>query len=581
MEIRIYYECYEQAQNFLPLRKISIDYSITFIEKKSQRIVNKGGFSNKYSDNCNKILSRKNPDLLITIIKDNIEIPIFVVEFSTAAYTKDHELQRADNIVTCHDSNCFFVKVSPSQKISMKAGKAHGGDTKFSHIEPYAIFLQKKSDLAFHIDWSVDPNDRSKLIKDSKYLSIPKPSLLWERIFINTILYINQISSIDRDWREKCIRDFNDPSILDWISRLKSYEIAEDPKQFKSTRTKWIKNCEVFNKDYLEIKFRMGHAMDPSRGMMTYYSFLHLSQNEVMSKLKIDPSSRGWYDRTSKENQIENLLKKNLIKKEDALKCFLWGLNFPHENEILNIFKESDTNIIDLQDYIKTHFNILNNSIKTLARYSFATKLECEDFNLFITYGEHDSDLENNYKTDIQITKLALSRKLTEDLITFSLIHKTSFFKEKKIISVSYPGAQADTVILPEKSLGRKQIRPTIDIIAYDNENIYLCEVKDNLKKINSDKEKLEKFYDESSYKLATRDLIDKYHKGKKKINLCLAFVSPNFEKLNTWMNSTDLSKIDSLCVFIEETQEFILFNKEEKKIEPFEFPKTIVPEKF
>ena len=34
MEIRVYYECYEQATNFIPLKSISEEHSIKYIQKK-------------------------------------------------------------------------------------------------------------------------------------------------------------------------------------------------------------------------------------------------------------------------------------------------------------------------------------------------------------------------------------------------------------------------------------------------------------------------------------------------------------------------------------------------------------------
>ena len=258
---------------------------------------------------------------------------------------------------------------------------------------------------------------------------MPNPSSLWEKIFTEVITFLDHELNIDKDWRLRCIRKFKDPSIVDWVSKLKHHEISEDVKLFNSSRTKWIANCEIFDRDYLEIKFRMGHAMDPSRGMMTYYSFFHLCREKVLSKFVIDPSQKSWYASTSNEEKISNLLKeKKYISKEEAFKCFLWGLNFPNKDELLNIFNQSDDEHIDLESFIKTKYNSLNISIRTLVKYSFATKLECKGFNLYIKYGDNYSD---EYQTNLQITDLTTSQKLNEDLKPFSVIHNTSFFKGK------------------------------------------------------------------------------------------------------------------------------------------------------
>ena len=52
----------------------------------------------------------------------------------------------------------------------------------------------------------------------------------------------------------------------------------------------------------------MGHAMDPSRGMMTYYSFFHLSRDSVLSKFKMDLNKKTWYASVSQEKNITNLI---------------------------------------------------------------------------------------------------------------------------------------------------------------------------------------------------------------------------------------------------------------------------------
>ena len=105
--------------------------------------------------------------------------------------------------------------------------------------------------------------------------------------------------------------------------------------------------------------------------------------------------------------------------------------------------------------------------------------------------------------------------------------------------------------------------------------------MKDSINKINSDKNKLEKFYDDLSYQIATKRLIKTFDKGEKKIKLCLVFVCQSKEKLNTWINATNLSKIDFLCVFIEDTQQFLEITKEKKEIEKFKFPKSLVTDRF
>lgn len=559
MELRIYYECYEQATQFVPIGNLPEEYKITYIRKSGQR-KNQAGYSRKYSNECNKILSIKDPDLLISCIKDNIESPIFVVEFSTAVFTKDHELQRADNLVVCNKANCFFVKVSPTKKTSVKAGSNFGGDTKFSYLEPYALLFQKKSDLAFHINWEVDSEDLSMLEKNSKYMSIPKNLGLWENLFLQVIKYLEPLEKLDFDWKTCCFEQLTDFETKLWKSELSKHQIRENPKEFKSSRTKWVKDCNLFKKSYLEINFRMGHAMDPSRGMMTYYSFFHLSRDSVLSKFKMDLTKKTWYASTSQEKNITNLINQSeSFSKEDALNCFILGLNLPNGNELLRLIKTENSEVIDISDYIKNNYKLLNNSIKTLMRFSFATKLEHENFNIYIVYGPL---YEDDHKTGIDITEIQKTNYLSEDIISYAFIHNTNFFDDKILSAVSYPGAQSDIMILPDPELGKAQRRIAIDIIAHDENYLYLCEVKDQISKIKSDKLKLEKFIKDEKFSNAVKEFTKRYKLGNKEIKLCLSFAVNTSEKFFLWINNTDLENIDFICAFIAEEEKHIIWTE-------------------
>jgi Holliday junction resolvase-like predicted endonuclease len=561
VEVRIYYECYEQATQFVPVIDLPEQYKITYIRKAGQR-KKQTGYSRKYSNECNKILSIKDPDLLISCIKNNIEFPIFVVEFSTAVFTKDHELQRADNLVACNKANCFFVKVSPTKKISVTAGKNFGGDIKFSYLEPYALLLQKKNDLAFHINWEVDSEDASMLKKDPKYMSIPDNLGSWKNIFLTVTKYLGSLEKLDFDWKHSYIEQLTDLEINSWKSDLSKHQIRENPKEFKSSRTKWVKDCNLFRKSYLEINFRMGHAMDPSRGMMTYYSFFHLSRDSVLSKFKIDLNKKTWYASTSQEKNITNLINQSeSFSKEDALNCFILGLNLPNGNELLRLIKTKNSEVIDISNYIKNNYKLLNNSIKTLMRFSFGTKLEHENFNIYIVYGPL---YEDDHKTGVDITEIQKTNHLSEDIISYAFIHNTNFFDDKILSAVSYPGAQSDIMILPDPELGKAQRRIAIDIIAYDDNYLYLCEVKDQISKIKSDKLKLEKFIKDEKFSNAAKKFTKRYRLGNKELKLCLSFAVNTSEKFFEWINNTDLENIDSICAFLTDERKHIIWNKGE-----------------
>ena len=127
---------------------------------------------------------------------------------------------------------------------------------------------------------------------------------------------------------------------------------------------------------------------------------------------------------------------------------------------------------------------------------------------------------------------------------------------------MSYPGAQSDIMILPDPELGKAQRRIAIDIIAYDDNYLYLCEVKDQISKIKSDKSKLEKFIKDKKFSTAVKEFTKRYKLGNKELKLCLCFAVNSKEKLIEWINNNELENIDFICAFITEEGEHIIWTE-------------------
>ena len=98
-EIRIYYECLEQAE-----------YFVTLIPNKPQgvhvHLIRRQKDHKRYSKKLAPIIYWKDPDLLLSVVKNNIEYPLLQIEFSTAEFTADHELQRFDGLDAAAQNNC-------------------------------------------------------------------------------------------------------------------------------------------------------------------------------------------------------------------------------------------------------------------------------------------------------------------------------------------------------------------------------------------------------------------------------------------------------------------------------------------
>ena len=89
--IRIYAEVLEQGLDFKEyINQINKDYDIVNIYTKKVR----GNLSSEDSL-TDRIRKSKDVDVLITIISNNKEYPLLMIEYSTAVPTDDHKMQRS------------------------------------------------------------------------------------------------------------------------------------------------------------------------------------------------------------------------------------------------------------------------------------------------------------------------------------------------------------------------------------------------------------------------------------------------------------------------------------------------------
>ena len=211
-------------------------------------------------------------------------------------------------------------------------------------------------------------------------------------------------------------------------------------------------------------------------------------------------------------------------------------------------------------------------------KFSFGTKLEHENFNIYIVYGALQKD---DNETGFNITEIKKTNHLSEDIISYSFIHNTIFFDDKVLSAVSYPGAQSDIMILPDPELGKAQRRIAVDIIAHDANYLYFCEIKDQMSKINSDKLKLEKFIRDKRFSNAAKEFTRRYKLGNKELKLCLCFAVNNLKKLIEWINNSDLKDINFICAFLKEEKRYIIWKEGKFDSYPMKEINLYEPSKF
>ena len=463
MDVRIYFESLEQATYFIypiiddALKEIGGTHSIKMVKLK--------GNYKYYSKKTAPILFWKDPDAMITCIKNGVEYPLLLVEFSNAVFTEDHELQRFDGLVAAARNNCFYAKISPSSKSSPSA---HGGNTDFDFTLPY-VSIQKKYDKTFfHFEWKCDENGVVEI--EENFPSCPKRIKSFES-FMNSIIILACKKDISNDWMTVVVSKLkSDPFFSNWISRLTETSNIDFTK-FCTSRTKWIPNDSILKKGALELKLnRFGHAMDPERGMLAYYGTIC---ENVVSKMLLSEDNDSWYKDTAGEEQIRKYIKSNgLTNPYDYLFCFALGSGLHRNKSFMNIIAgykndSSKSILIDLTEFIQDNFFKLNKPLRTIFGYSSLFAIENRSGEKKVIF-KWESYEEPAFFDKYPLTTAILERyTLDEDDVTYISIHNILVPNGYTIIAASYPGSQADRRILIEPGTGRRQPRRYIDIVSF------------------------------------------------------------------------------------------------------------------
>lgn len=463
MEVRIYFECLEQAYHYLyPIVQKAVD---TISKNAEIKLVKLRGDYKYYSRKVAPIIFWKKPDALITIVQDNVEHPLLLIEFSNAVFTEDHELQRFDGLVAAAKNNCMYAKISPTTKASPSE---HGGKIEFDYAGPYSLIQRRYGKTFFHFEWKCDEKGVVEVKKD--YVSCPKPIEVFERL-VNTILCEALEKGHSNEWVDSVFKNLKkEPFFGQWIRRLKLTPEV-DVTSLSTSRTRWLGKDADLGTGALELKLnRFGHAMDPERGMLAYFGSMGKS---IISKMLFTEDNDAWYKDIPKEDQIRSYIQQNgLLRAYDFLICFALGSGL-HENEdfmntVKNYEQDASSRIeIDLTDFIRTNFFSLSKPLKTIFGYSALFILEDKNGRRRVIFRWEPYDEPEFFKKYPATTPLKKRTTLEEDDVTYITVHNILRPNGYKIIAVSYPGAQADRVILVEPGTGRRQKRKYIDIISF------------------------------------------------------------------------------------------------------------------
>jgi hypothetical protein len=539
-KLRIYYESIEQGANCIkPIIEEALKGIKSNIEIELIKLEKKFYY---YSKRVAPIIFWKEPDILITAIIDEVEYPLLLIEFSTAVYTEDHELQRFDGLVAAAENNCIYVKISPVNKQSQSR---HGGNINFDYLIPFSLILKKFGKLFYHFNWKC--NNEGILEINEKYLSCPNELVDFNNLLKHLVKYVVKGSFDPVHWIERFEESILSFSYFkSWKEELESCKIP-DVKSLNSTRIEWIDSTKE-----LVLKLnRFGHAMDPERGMLSFYGNLY---DKTVSKMLFDEGKKAWYKDTPNEKEIEKYIREHGLKKGyDYLYCFMLGSglykNKDFEQIVLGYKNNTNAKIdVDLTDFLKKNYLTLSKPMRTIFKYSSYFYIVDVKNNIKVKFFWKDFDKNESYTNFPNVTNITKKEYFDEDDVTYIMVHNVLKQNNYVILAVSYPGAQGDRVVLIAPGTGRAQDRRYVDIISYlPDKCTNLQEDKGifSVDKIQEDIDELTKYKTENEYIQAISSFIDRFDKAAPKIiNIGIGFWANSNFSLST-LKKIDLKDLD------------------------------------
>jgi hypothetical protein len=414
-QIRIYYECYEQAAHFIApiIQRINPTAKVEFLRltsiKKSSVIAKRLAAG----------LALKNPDLVVSLIHRGEEYGLAWIEISTAVDTQDHDLQRFDSIVACSFANAPFVKIWARRT----SPNNHGGQLNYDKLLSLKVGRQMLGIPTLELEWPLNPTGKQAL-RHPKFLACPIDDLGLFHVLNLAIEGVETQQSSTYFFLKNCQTETWLKAMLDELARpIGTYQHGRSSRLFKDSHGAWT------------LKFnRWGHAMDPERGMAWFYAAL----------FKCKLRGQLWdKEASSTPAAIANFSAATGLDLSSCKGSGPFNINESVlKSEINSAGRAILANCCSFEIFDKE-------GLKKLAQFTWTV-----DF-----WGL----LNNSAKTDSLTHALAFT-KTEEDDVTYAVACSVYPLNGFKVDSVSYPGAQGDRALL--EGSGRSVRRTYIDVIA-------------------------------------------------------------------------------------------------------------------
>ena len=233
---------------------------------------------------------------------------------------------------------------------------------------------------------------------------------------------------------------------------------------------------------------------------------------KILNKIKLDVTS--YYDNKKVNinynipefNNRDHWFQQNVLHELGIIKAHIQDVNKKELREFLATALSSIVVTVSNQES-DTRFAAIDKQIKPFRTF-FELKKKLEGMKKVIFIWNKFNGLKEFDKLP-ELTKIGDLTSLDEDLVTYITIHNILIPNEFKVLAASYPGAQADRVVLVEPGTGRKQKRKYIDIISYlpDKNITAMQENKGEYSKSSIQKEitEISKYNTDKNYKEALK----------------------------------------------------------------------------
>jgi len=472
VELRVYYESLEQAAHYLaPLVQRGLDSGGKAGEVPIRLVVRPKNFSQADSGRLRAIYQLTTPDFLITACTDAAEIPLIVGEFSEAVLTEDHELQRAVGALAAATAGAVYLKIS-SKKVS---DREHGGKKDF---DPLSVARAMQETLGYYgvvvAQWDTVQGNPYVLKRNEQFRACPAfgASPLAEFVVeqvVSLAVSADRIEdlAVSREFHRRCS---NMQPYVSYLSCVARSDSASHTLHKWSSRRKvhgW-RRVEV-EADKIIVKInRYSHAADPDRGILIYLSSI-CGKSTVLTRYSVD----GYLGTDTKE----------LVEKY-CDEASAEGAQSDFVAAVRRAFSNAGVRSADITpDLVRMGDGIFSNKVLfSMLFFSDGVIIHSKN-NLSQVAVKWDreeifhmtkSRLLESLVAVLGATNLSpplaveqVSDSLNEDEVTYVSVHNVLRPNGFRIVAVSYPGAQGDAAILPNREAGRSQERMYVDVIAW------------------------------------------------------------------------------------------------------------------